>query len=74
MDGIGDACDGDDDGDTVLTDLEDVVSADGDPRNDDTDSDGTPNFLDNDDDNDTVLTADEDADGSGTVLDDDTGG
>ena len=43
-DGIIDAIDTDDDGDGLLTTDEDVNS-NGDPRDDDTDNDGTPNYL-----------------------------
>lgn len=43
---------------------------DGDPRNDDTDLDGVPNFFDNDDDGDGVLTRDEDANGDGDPTND----
>lgn len=43
------------DNDTVSTDLEDV-NGDSNLNNDDTDTDGIPNYLDNDDDGDMVLT------------------
>jgi len=43
-DGIIDAIDADDDGDGILTSLEDL-NGNGDPRDDDTDNDGTPNYL-----------------------------
>jgi len=43
-DGVIDAIDSDDDGDGLLTTDEDVNS-NGDPRDDDTDNDGTPNYL-----------------------------
>lgn len=49
-------CANDYDLDTVSADLEDV-NEDGNLANDDTDSDGIPNYLDNDDDGDMVLTA-----------------
>ena len=57
-DGIIDALDDDDDGDGVLTRLEDP-NRDGSPLNDDTDSDGVPNYLDANDDGDDKLTKDE---------------
>ncbi|MEQ6123981.1 FKBP-type peptidyl-prolyl cis-trans isomerase [Pseudotenacibaculum sp. MALMAid0570] len=43
---------------------------DGDPRNDDTDSDSIPNFIDTDDDGDGVLTRNEDANGDGDPTND----
>ena len=43
-DGIIDALDNDDDGDGILTTDEDL-NGNGDPRDDDTDNDGTPNYL-----------------------------
>ena len=43
-DGIIHAIDADDDGDGILTSLEDL-NGNGDPRDDDTDNDGTPNYL-----------------------------
>jgi len=73
-DGLIDAIDEDDDGDGLLTRDEDVVAADGDPRNDDSDGDGVANYLDDDDDDDRIPTADEDVDGSGDWNDDDTDG
>lgn len=48
-------CGIDNDNDTVSTDLEDV-NEDTNLANDDTDSDGIPNYLDNDDDGDFILT------------------
>ncbi len=61
------------DGDGVPTTEEDL-DADGEPNNDDTDNDGTPNYLDIDDDNDGVLTLDEDIDGDTFPANDDTDG
>lgn len=61
----------DDDGDGIPTEEEDG-NGDGIPANDDTDGDGTPDYLDTDDDDDTVLTKDEDRNGNGNPLDDDT--
>ena len=60
-DGLINALDNDDDGDTVLTIHEDV-DGDGDLTNDDTDGNGTANYLDNDDDGDGELTAAENPD------------
>ncbi len=54
----------DHDNDGVPSYLEDP-DGDGDPRNDDTDGDGLPNFADPDDDGDLVPTKDEDANGDG---------
>lgn len=59
----------DHDNDGVASILEDP-DGDGDPRNDDTDSDGIPNYLDPDDDNDGVPTIDEDANGDGNPAND----
>jgi hypothetical protein len=73
LDGTIDALDPDDDGDGVLTALEDV-DGNGDPTGDDTDGDHRPNYLDSDDDADGVPTADEDRDGDGDWLDDDVDG
>ncbi|UXX78947.1 PKD domain-containing protein [Reichenbachiella carrageenanivorans] len=50
------------------------AAADGDPRNDDTDLDGIPNYLDEDDDADGILTKDEDVNGNGDPKDDDEDG
>ena len=47
---------------------------DGDPRNDDTDGDGIPDFVDPDDDGDGILTIDEDTNGDGDPRNDDTDG
>ena len=49
------ACNADTDGDGIFDVYEDL-NADGDAANDDSDSDGIPNYLDVDDDNDTVFT------------------
>ena len=74
-DGISDFQDTDDDGDGVPTKDEDVVTVNGDPRDDDTDGDGIPNYLDTDDDGDGVATEDEDIDNiNGDPKDDDTDG
>ena len=76
--------DGDEDGDLVENQYEDVDntsnegrnsdfnSADGNLANDDTDGDGIPNYLDGDDDGDGILTADEDYNNNGDPTDDDT--
>jgi MYXO-CTERM domain-containing protein len=50
-DGLIDAVDSDDDGDGIET-VDEDIDGDGDPTNDDTDSDGIPNYLDPDSDND----------------------
>ncbi|MFD2551170.1 DUF6252 family protein [Bizionia sediminis] len=63
----------DDDGDGLLSILEDV-DGDGSPTNDDTDGDTVPNYLDADDDGDSLDTINEDVNANGTVLDDDTDG
>ena len=63
----------DHDNDRVPTDKEDV-NGDGNIYNDDTDGDGTPNYLDTDDDNDGILTKDEDANGDGDPTNDDADG
>lgn len=65
--------DTDHDNDGLKSILEDP-DGDGDPRNDDTDNDGIPNYFDTDDDGDGILTKDEDANGNGDVTDDDTDG
>ena len=46
-----------------IASFDEDIDEDGKPWNDDTDSDGVPDFLDNDDDNDNILTKDEDANG-----------
>lgn len=63
----------DHDFDGIYSYLEDLDN-DGEVANDDTNSNGFPNYLDGDDDGDTVLTKNEDANGNGTVFDDDTDG
>ncbi|HHO49575.1 MAG TPA: hypothetical protein ENK18_01600, partial [Deltaproteobacteria bacterium] len=67
-DGLIDALDDDDDDDTALT-IDELPYGAG-----DADGDGVPNHLDDDDDDDTLPTRFEDADASGSVLDDDTDG
>ncbi|MEE2828529.1 MAG: MYXO-CTERM sorting domain-containing protein [Myxococcota bacterium] len=57
-DGLIDAVDSDDDGDGLETADEDI-DGDGDPTNDDTDSDGIPNYLDPDSDNDGLSDSEE---------------
>ena len=59
----------DHDSDSIPSIMEDP-DEDGDPRNDDTDEDGIPNFADVDDDNDGILTKDEDANGDGDPTND----
>jgi hypothetical protein len=70
-DGIIDALDTDDDGDTILTrDEHPNDNGDGNPSNAlDTDHDGIPDYLDNDDDNDGILTSTEEA--YSAIFDDD---
>ena len=63
----------DHDNDNVPSILEDPDN-DGNPRNDDTDGDGTANYLDIDDDGDGKLTRDEDANKDGDPRNDDTDG
>lgn len=63
----------DHDNDGLKSILEDP-DGDGDPRNDDTDNDGVPNYFDTDDDGDGRLTKDEDTNGNGDLTDDDTDG
>ena len=62
-----------DDNDGIPAALEDI-NGDGNLDNDDTDSDGLPNYLDADDDGDNVLTKDEDLDDDGDFTNDDTDG
>lgn len=69
-DGIPDYHDVDDDNDGVLTILEDFESPD-DPTQTNTDGDEFPNYHDIDDDNDCVLTIAEDTNGDGNYLNDD---
>ena len=59
----------DHDNDSVPTYLEDL-NDNGNASDDDTDSDGVPNFFDTDDDGDGVLTKDEDRNGNGDPTDD----
>ncbi len=59
----------DDDQDGVPSIFEDI-DEDGDPRNDDTDSDNISNYADVDDDGDGILTKDEDANGDGNPRND----
>lgn len=59
----------DDDQDGVASINEDP-DGDGNPRNDDTDEDGVPNYLDTDDDGDGVLSKDEDKNGDGNPAND----
>ncbi len=61
---------GDSDGDSI-PDIEEDLDGDSNPDNDDTDSDGLPNYLDDDDDGDGVPTFDEDTDGDGDLFNDD---
>ena len=65
--------DTDHDNDGVPSIFEDV-DGDGDPRNDDTDGDGIPDFVDTDDDGDGIPTILEDANGDGDPRNDDTDG
>lgn len=71
--GAPDYVDEDDDGDGVLTFLEDVDN-DGNSGNDDSDGDGLFNYIDPDDDNDGNLTINEDTNGNGNWEDDDVDG
>jgi hypothetical protein len=69
------ACTGFDDSDNDgVFDIYEDVNSDNDLTNDDTDGDGTPNYLDEDDDGDGVNTADEDYDGDNDPTNDDTDG
>ncbi|WP_298422764.1 Calx-beta domain-containing protein [uncultured Kordia sp.] len=61
----------DTDGDGIFDAFEDI-NGDNDLTNDDTDQDGTPNYLDEDDDGDGINTADEDYDGDDDPTNDDT--
>ncbi|QHI36385.1 hypothetical protein IMCC3317_17470 [Kordia antarctica] len=63
----------DTDGDGVFDTFEDI-NGDNDLTNDDTDQDGTPNYLDIDDDGDGINTADENYDGDNDPTNDDTDG
>ncbi len=72
-DAFPDTQDPDDDNDTVLT-LNEDPNQNGLRSDDDTDNDGTVNYLDNDDDGDGLPTAAEDANANGNPADDDTDG
>jgi hypothetical protein len=61
------------DNDLVSNNDEDIDN-DGDVFNDDTDEDGTPDYLDIDDDGDGILTSNEDTDDDGNPKNDDTDG
>lgn len=61
----------DDDQDSLVNIGEDI-NGDGNLTNDDSDGDGTPNYLDADDDNDKVSSILEDANSDGNLLNDDT--
>ncbi len=67
------AIEGDFDNDNVVSNDEDI-DGDGDVTNDDTDEDGTPNYIDVDDDGDGVLTKDEDVNEDDNPMNDDTDG
>ncbi|WP_176829801.1 Calx-beta domain-containing protein [Tenacibaculum sp. MAR_2009_124] len=54
--------------------VDEDLNGNSDYTDDDTDGDGTPNYLDKDDDNDGILTLDEDTDLNGTSHNDDTDG
>ncbi len=73
--GVLSSCTGfvDTDGDGVFDTYEDV-NGDNDLTNDDTDQDGTPNYLDTDDDGDGIDTANEDYDGDNDPTNDDSDG
>ncbi|WP_298782496.1 Ig-like domain-containing protein [uncultured Polaribacter sp.] len=55
-----------------VADTDEDINFDNDLTNDDTDGDGTPNYLDSDDDGDGVSTLEEDIDSDGTPTNDDT--
>ncbi|CAM1366011.1 Peptidyl-prolyl cis-trans isomerase [Tenacibaculum litoreum] len=59
----------DDDQDGIAS-IDEDPDGDGNPRNDDTDKDGVPNYLDTDDDGDGVLSKDEDKNGDGNPAND----
>lgn len=63
----------DHDSDNVVSNNEDI-DGDGDVTNDDTDEDGTPNYLDTDDDGDGLLTKDEEVSEDDNPMNDDTDG
>ncbi len=58
----------------LVTNADEDLNDNGNPFDDDTDDDGSPNFKDRDDDNDGVLTKDEDANHDGDPTNDDTDG
>ncbi|WP_185146845.1 cadherin-like domain-containing protein, partial [Reichenbachiella sp. MSK19-1] len=60
----------DTDGDGIV-DLDEDINGDGNPDNDDTDSDGVPDYLDEDDDGDGLLSIDEDTNEDGDFTNDD---
>lgn len=66
-----DLTDSDNDG---ILDIDEDLNNDNNLDNDDTDSDGIPNYLDEDDDGDGVNTADEDRDNDGDPANDDSDG
>ncbi len=66
-----DLTDSDNDG---ILDIDEDLNNDNNLDNDDTDSDGIPNYLDEDDDDDGVNTADEDRDNDGNPANDDSDG
>ncbi len=72
VNGVELACGTDPDNDGIPT-VDEDVNDDGNPTNDDTDGDGTPNYLDPDDDGDGVLTKNEDINGGGPTNDDTDG-
>ncbi|WCO00860.1 thrombospondin type 3 repeat-containing protein [Psychroserpens ponticola] len=61
----------DTDNDGIL-DIDEDIDGDGNLENDDTDGDGTPDYLDTDDDGDGIDTADEDYDNDGNPTNEDT--
>ena len=73
--GVFSACtDFDDSDNDGVFDVYEDINGDNNLDNDDTDQDGTPNYLDEDDDGDGVNTADEDYDGDNDPTNDDTDG
>ncbi|MFK7782663.1 MAG: hypothetical protein AB8B90_09935, partial [Psychroserpens sp.] len=66
-----DLADTDNDG---ILDIDEDINGDNNLDNDDTDDDGTPDYLDEDDDGDGVNTADEDRDNDGNPSNDDSDG
>ncbi|MEC4004363.1 T9SS type A sorting domain-containing protein [Flavobacterium sp. SUN052] len=71
-DGIPNYVDNDDDGDLILTNVEYVFTNKSASTIVDTDNDTIPNYLDSDDDGDGILTFNEDYNGDGNPLNDDT--